>query len=50
MSAEPPTTNDERPTSFAEMALADLIDAFKRHTCRQPGVTDKRDDVEVLIL
>ena len=28
MSAEPPTTNDERPTSFAEMALADLIDAF----------------------
>jgi len=28
MSAEPPTTNDELPTSFAEMALADLIDAF----------------------
>src|SRR5262245_42685352 len=28
MTPEPPTTNRERPTSFGEMALADLIDAF----------------------
>ena len=28
MNPEPPTTNDQPGTSFAEMALADLIDAF----------------------
>ena len=28
MNPEPPTTNDRALTSFAEMALADLIDAF----------------------
>jgi formiminotetrahydrofolate cyclodeaminase len=28
MNPEPPTSHDQLPTSFAEMALADLIDAF----------------------
>src|SRR5215813_2555517 len=28
MNPDPPTTNDQPRTSFAEMALADLIDAF----------------------